>query len=153
LLHGTHAEKDLHVPGSKHLTEPEIIDNLVSHILDIQTKNNMGARYNAIADMVAHMKGKPLSRDAVRESDRFLPQVPHISPDDDVVQYDDAGNVKLGRDGRPLKNYKVFSQLADRPEYRPMPKGIPFDPKDMSVYNKYINKYIMRMRDAGVLPH
>ena len=153
LLHGTHADKDLHAPGNKHLTEPQIIDNLVSYILDIQTRNNMGARYNAIADMTSRMKGKPLSRDAVQESDRFLPQVPHLSSDDDVVQYDEKGNVKIGRDGRPMKNWNVFSQVADRPEYRPMPKGIPFDPKDPGVYTKYINKYIMRMREAGIMPH
>lgn len=153
LLHGTHTEQDLHVPGSTHLTEPEIIDSLVSHILDIQTKNNMGARYNAIADMYSHMRGKPLSRAAVQGMEHFLPQVPHISPDDDVVQYDDKGYVRIDKDGRPAKNWKVFSQLADKPEYRPMPKGIPFDPKDFTVYTKYINKYIMRMRDAGVFPH
>jgi hypothetical protein len=150
ILHGTHRDDDLHPEAGGHTTEPEIVSNFVNFVVDNQHNNHLTRRYNAIADLVKQMGRRPLNQRTIWEYDRFLPQVPGMEHDDDVVVFDAMGNVKVDGNGKPLKNMDVFSSLSMRPPYRANPEGIPAVPKD---YMAYINKYIRSMRKRGVMPH
>jgi len=150
LLHAEHGPEDLH-PGTtgKHVTEPEIVSNFVNYVVDSQYNNHVNRRYAAIADMVKSLRGRPLNKTALWQYDRFLPQVPGMEQDEDVVTYDKAGNVVVDAQNRPLKNREIFDNLHIRQPYRHTPPGIPKDPKE---YTAYMNRYIARMRDMGVMP-
>ena len=152
ILHDEHDQKDLE-PGNKvrHYSEPMIVNNFVSSVLDTQDNSNILRRYNAIANMV-QQAGRPVSKAAIQQVDRYLPQIPQSEQDEDVVLFDDKGYVKMTTYGKPARNPDVFNQVNERLPFRSMPEGIPFDKDDPKVYTSYINKYIMRMRDMGVMP-
>jgi len=150
ILHGEHDPKDVE-KEFRPVTEPEIVHNFVNYVLDNQKNNWLQRRYDAIAGLARQM-GRTLHRSTLMELDRYLPQVPGLETDEDVVEFDPAGNIRVDARGMPLKNREAFSELWKRLPYRPMPEGIPSDPKDWRVYNRYINRYIARMRDKGVMP-
>lgn len=128
--------------------EPQIANDLINYVIDMQKNSWAVARYNAIANL--SNKIRPLNKTTIVAFDNYLPQVPGLE-DDDVVQYDRNGNVALDAQGRPLKN-SIYFMKAKMP-WKDLPEGIPFDPKDWKVYSKYITRYIARMREKGVMPH
>jgi len=150
ILHGEHGPGDLHPDNTNpHPTESEIVTDFVNFVVDIQHHSNFQRRYDAIADLVRRSGGR-VNKRTLWEYDRFLPQVPGME-DEDVVEFDQMGNVLTGRDGKPLRNQDVFSQLNMRPPYRELPPGIPFDPRKKEIYNKYMNRHVERMRQWGVM--
>ena len=90
-------------------------------------------------------QSRALNKNEIIELDRFLPQI--HSNDEDVVEFDNFGNVKLDSKGMPIKNWSLFGQMKSA--FRKLPAGIPTDPKK---YTSYMNKYIGVWRDKGVLP-
>jgi hypothetical protein len=150
ILSGKHIDGDLHPKSKGYITEPEIVSNFVNYVVDNQHNNHLTRRYNAIVDLVKQMRGRPLNKRTIWEYDRFLPQVPGMEHDEDVVAFDSVGNVIVDNHGLPVKNQELFAALAEKPKYRGNPEGIPADPKE---YMPYINRYIRAMRNRGVMPH
>jgi len=151
ILHGQHQPNDLDSKEHHH-TEPEIVGNFVNYVLDNQQRSNLERRYNSIATLIKQMGGRPLHKRALWEYDRFMPQVPGVEHDEDVVEFDPEGYVRIDGAGRPVRNAELFRALMMRVPYRAMPEGIPVDAKNYRVYTNYINRYIARMRDLGVMP-
>jgi hypothetical protein len=150
ILHGEHGPNDIHPQNTDpHYTEPEITQDFVQYVVDNQQRNWFYKRYRAIAGMIR--PGQPLNRLEIMEMDHFLPHVPYMQPDEDVVEYDDDGNVVLDRRGQPVVNPYYSAMLREKMTWREMPPGIPFNKEDPSVYTKYIKRYINQMRQRGVM--
>lgn len=149
IFHGEHSKGDMEDPTGWHLTEPEIIGQFIDMVVDSQFNNWVNARYQAITGMLRQMGPKQrLHKTGIQEIDRFLPHAPWLPQDEDVVVFDDDGYLAVDGLGMPVKNQEVFDDLNRRIPYRGTPEGIP-DGKD---YMPYINRFIARMRDAGIMP-
>jgi hypothetical protein len=156
ILHGTHKWHEVE-KGFKPHTENDIITKFIQFDVDNQNPSRIQKRYDAIYDIVKQYRGRPVNKYDLHAMDNYLP-VAFIDPTDEVVEFDQDGNVKLDAQGKPVKNMKVFSDIEGpdgkppKKPWRNLPPGIPFDPKNHKIYKKYMDQHIAKWRDRGVMP-
>lgn len=147
IFDGQHQESDLNHPH-KAVTEKDVTAHLTDKIVDAQIKNAFNRRYNAIASLIQQLGNRKLSREALHQYERFLPDLPsgiHDDPDIDVVEFDAEGNVKTNSENKPVINQQLKNVVsANSSDLLHTLTDIPMDE---------LKSFIGYWRNAGVLPH
>lgn len=136
-------KKILYTLNPNYASEPEIVQEFISQVVDKQKNNWLNKRFHAISHLLK--QNKNFNQSSILEIDRFLPHVPWLD-DEDVVLFDNQGNVKLDKSGKPIRNEELFK--SNSPKWREYP-DLPKDPQE---YTKFINKYIHQTRERNILP-